>query len=743
LPRKRGLGVRVLKAVSSPVRLGILRLLFERGPLSYTEIMNLLKFSPSRDAGRFAYHLKTLLRIDLIEPDVESRKYRLTDLGRAVVGFADELDESTYRKKMLVRTSRFAIENFDRSKIAESLVREAGVPTELAQKIARETEKRLLKLNTKYLTAPLIREFVNAILIERGLEEYRHKLTRLGLPVYDVTSLIKTMSAKSADVEAIHTSAGNHVIREYTLLNVLPRDVADAHLSGALNLNNLGCWILKISSVMHDLRFFFRYGIAFKGGYSKRVSVRPPKSLKSALSMVENVLGLSSSEVSSEQGIDFFNVFLAPYIKGLRREEIKEELRIFLTSVNLTVPTNVSLGLDTVLSGFLAESKVFGPDGKVLGVYSDYSDESLLLAHLVIECLEERGNSKPLFNPSLVIKVHPETLNNDEGERLLYEAHSLAVRGLPYFANLCPEEQACPSYTATGSRLAADWRGDWELDTIRTGCMDWVTLNLPRALYDARRDRSRFFENVYDCLEKALRALEMKYLTIRQRARRGLLPFLIQRGELDPYYRHENSPCLVSFVGLNEAAQSMIGEAIHESGEALNFAEEVISYLSKVVRGYVKKRGIRYALSLRPDMDAARRLAELDIERYGLARVRIQGDKDNPFYTNMAVTPYGIDIPLEKYLSIEERFHALTPGGHLVKIPVQDSEEDADHLLSTTREIVNNYKIGFYTYDRSLTYCGRCGKTFYGELIKCPTCGSASTITQFSRESALYKAKRP
>ena len=41
-------GVRILKAVSSPLRLQILNLLFDRGSLSYTELMGSLKMNPSR-----------------------------------------------------------------------------------------------------------------------------------------------------------------------------------------------------------------------------------------------------------------------------------------------------------------------------------------------------------------------------------------------------------------------------------------------------------------------------------------------------------------------------------------------------------------------------------------------------------------------------------------------------------------------------------------------------------------------
>lgn len=260
--------VKVLKAVGSGIRLQVLTLLYDKGALTYTEIMTSIKMNQSKDAGKFAYHLKFLLKTDLIEPDLETKKYKLTDLGKMIVDISEEIERHTFRsKKVMVRTSRLAMEEFDRNKIALSLIKEANVPVSLAQKIARETEKRLQAFKTKYLTAPLIREIVNTILLEKGLEEYRHKLTRVGVPVYDVGQLIKsTANTATSSVEAVHRAAGDAVIEEYTLLNVLPRDVADAHVAGAIHLDNLGSWILKPNEIMHDLRFFLKNGI----GQTKR-----------------------------------------------------------------------------------------------------------------------------------------------------------------------------------------------------------------------------------------------------------------------------------------------------------------------------------------------------------------------------------------------------------------------------------------------------------------------------------------
>ncbi len=746
MPRRRRSGLKVLKATSSSIRLGILNLLFERGALSYTEVMNALRLNPTRDAGRFAYHLKLLLKTGLIDPDVNTRKYVLTDLGRTMVDFTEDIEEQFLkRRRMVVRTSRLAMEEFDRSKIVDSLVREADVPTDLAQKIARETEGRLSEFKTKYVTGPLIREFVNAVLVEKGLEEYRHKLTRLGLPVHDVTQLISSVGEKGLGVEAVHEEAGDAVIEEYTLLNVLSRDIADAHLSGKLHLSHLGCWPLKMSEFMHDLRFFLQHGIHYGGIDSMAPSCPPPKSLTSALLMVSTILKVASTEISGQQAFDYFNVFLAPFAKGLSEERVREGLRMFVLNLNQSFssegfPTEASLGLELIVPYFLAEKDAIGPGGSRTGHYEDFVEESRLIVSLLLELMSEDDEHKPIFNPSLIMKIRPEVLRRKECHDLLYQSHGLAAeRGLPYFANLCLTDEHEASYIATGCRFDADWKKDWELDTLRTGSVDNVILNLPRAAYDAAANRPAMFEILDERLEMALHALETKYHSIKQRSREGLLPFLSQKVDGNHYFRLENSSRLVSFLGLNEMIHSCLDESIHGNSEATAFAEEVVKHLFKRVRGYTKKPETRASLSMLPSTDAAGRLAELDVENCGWAKVHAQGTREHPFYTDMVAVPLTMDIPWKDRLGIEERFHQLTTGGHLALVQLADSEREPGRLLSATREIVGTYKVGLYTFSRNLAYCASCKRVFNGILQKCPDCGSVNMLVCFSRVSAKYR----
>jgi anaerobic ribonucleoside-triphosphate reductase len=740
MPKRRSKsGLKVLKAASSSLRMQLLITLVEKGPQSYTDLMKVLKLNPSRDAGRFAYHLKYLLNADLIEPDVDNKEYRLTDLGKTIISFTEDIQQQfLQRKKIFVRTSRLAMEEFDRNKIAEALVKEANVPGFQAQKIARETEKRLMEFKTKYLTAPLIREMVNAILVEKGLEEYRHKLTRLGLPVYDVNQLIESIGTTQQGVEAIHKAAADAVMEEYTLLNVLPRDVADAHLSGGLHLKNLGTWVLKPDQFMHDLRFFLQRGLNSGGMNIQEPSYLPPKSVEAALLTASNVLKIAATEASGEQTLDFFNVFLAPFTMGISEERVREGLRLFVTNLNHPLSNGnsvgASLGIEFVVPEFLKEKEAVGPEGKTVGLYGDYAEESRRLASLIFEVMLQDDTRKPVFNPRLIVKIRPEALKDPECAPLLLESHKFAAEtGLPYFANLCAPEQKTASYTSLGFRLASEWREDWELDTMQTGSVDTVIINLPRVMYEAGGKENSFFRILDDQLEMALRALEIKYRTIKQREREHMLPFLMQKTDGDQYFRIENAVRLVSFVGLNETIQAFFDKPLKLEGETLDFARKIVSYLSGDIEKYSKKPETRASLAMVPAPDAAKRLAELDAERYGWAKVRAQGSREKPFYTDLVALPLGVDASWKERLRVEEQFHSLTPGGHLCVIPVADEPQKPEDLLSITREVAGNYGVGLYVFNRNIAYCAGCRQIFYGILEKCPSCGSVNMLQSFSR----------
>jgi ribonucleoside-triphosphate reductase (formate) len=727
---QRARGVKVLKAVSSPLRLQILNLFYDKGSLSYTELMTQLKMNPSRDAGRFAYHLKFLLKANLVEVDSEAKKYYLTDLGKMVIDVADRVEKKADKPKgMLVRTSHFTLEEFDANKIANSLIREGKMPADQAQKTAKETEKILVKAKIKHLTAPLIREIVNAILIEKGLEEYRHKLTRLGLPVHEVTALVEAKNP--LETGPILATAGKTVFREYMLLNVLPRDISDAHVSGAIHINGLSTWILKPSEVMHDLRFFLLNGVRFENVNVKQHSAKPPERFAAALSTAFNVLLLSQQEITDTQTVDHFNVFLAPYMKGLEPAKVKENLRLFVLNVNRHA--DASLGLDLQTPGFLAEKPALGPSGKLVGNYSDYEQEAKLLAALTLDVFAEESTTKSMLNPQLVVKI-PEKVDEAQHAVLLKAASLATDKAAVCFANATVKGDKAVAFSASGVKLESDLTEDWETDTLRAGCLGAVSLNLPRIVQESGKDEAKFFDTLKERCELALRALGIKHRALKQYGKNAL-PFIMQGNNGDTYFRLENCSGIINLAGFAEAVESFTGKPFsHES------SAKFVAQIAQNSQVYVNKMGRKHGRRLFPAIlrspEASARLAMLDVEKYGVAKVKFSGTRENPYYTTTRRLQLQagnfLSVPSEQ-LDVQRNLKALNAGADLVVVDVNGIECKPEELFKFITSLMGNHGIEFLTFNRVATYCSNCHKSWFGNLHKCPSCGSMGTLVEFDR----------
>jgi len=84
-------------------------------------------------------------------------------------------------------------------------------------------------------------------------------------------------------------------------------------------------------------------------------------------------------------------------------------------------------------------------------------------------------------------------------------------------------------------------------------------------------------------------------------------------------------------------------------------------------------------------------------------------------------------------LIFEQKTHGLKAGGNLVAIELEETEQKSEELLALTKHVFEAYRIQFLTYNRKLTYCVNCKKSWVGSLHKCPSCGSTGTLAVFDR----------
>jgi ribonucleoside-triphosphate reductase len=316
----------IFSVMASPNRIDILRILNSKGPLTYSELKSLAGFKSKKESGKFAYHLRKLLRQSLVALNKSERRYTITNLGKLVLSLARQIEERSIIEsgKMYVRTSHESIEEFNSHKIIQSLVREGSLPLELAQKITEEVENRIYKYQTTYLTGSLIREMVNSVLLEHGHEEYRNKLARLGMPVFDIQEMLTNVDNIDNGSQGLFFKAGQTVFAENLLLNTLPKDVADSHLSGDIHISNPGIWSLLPDTIFFNVKEVIEDGIDLKGKYLGVTRIPTIKSVDNLMSSLSMIISLASREASKEIVMDGLVQTCSKHAKNI--SELEEKL---------------------------------------------------------------------------------------------------------------------------------------------------------------------------------------------------------------------------------------------------------------------------------------------------------------------------------------------------------------------------------------------------------------------------------
>ena len=384
----------IFSVMASPNRIDILRILNSKGPLTYSELKSLAGFKSKKESGKFAYHLRKLLRQSLVALNKSERRYTITNLGKLVLSLARQIEERSIIEsgKMYVRTSHDSIEEFNSNKIIQSLVREGSLPLELSQKITEEVENRIYKFQTAYLTGSLIREMVNNVLLEHGHEEYRNKLARLGMPVFDIQEMFTNVENLQNGVEDLLFTSGKNTLAEYLLTNTLPKDIADAHMSGDIHISNPGLWSVIPDIAFLSLKEFVESGLQLQGKYLGVTRLPQPKTLTDLEKLLSTFFMLISKETSQEVVVDELIPVLTKFSKNTSEIEkmLHKVFTLSSTSINFDkIPTVISFRIPLSADQKMIEA--------VLSAYKSYV-ESTPLPKIGLVIDYEKGKTTNVSN---------------------------------------------------------------------------------------------------------------------------------------------------------------------------------------------------------------------------------------------------------------------------------------------------------------------------------------------------------
>ena len=668
----------IFSVMASPNRIDILRILNSKGPLTYSELKSLAGFKSKKESGKFAYHLRKLLRQSLVALNKSERRYTITNLGKLVLSLARQIEERSIIEsgKMYVRTSHESIEEFNSHKIIQSLVREGSLPLELAQKITEEVENRIYKYQTTYLTGSLIREMVNSVLLEHGHEEYRNKLARLGLSVFDVQEMLSNLDNIDNGAEGLLFNTGQRVFAEHLLTNILPKDVADSHLSGDLHITHPGIWSMIPDTIFVNVKDLIENGIDLGGKYLDVSRIPSSKQLDDVTSSLSVVIALLSKEASKEIVLDGLVSLFTKHSKSL--PDLEQKLTNAFATASTTskynkTSTNISIRLQ------------LGTDTKII--------------NSIITAYKNYTKITPIPKIGLIIDV-------DKGK--VTDVSELASEILLLGGKIMFAKGQTSSYGITNG------------STKTTGplsiTLESVSINLPRLAFESNKDETYFRARLALLMKPALASMALRKKEISDLTRRGLNPILAKNTQ---YMQRSSVSLVVNLVGLKESVFNILG--FKDNKEGHDILHKVIETAVDVGTKKGKELGDIVAISM-TETEASSRFANLDGEKYG--KNSTLNSMDDDYYSQgIVIKASEISTYNNKSEPILEcnKLSKLLNGGLLVTLEI-DKDAKIDEIkkaIEKASELTPSFKPV-----RNTPICGECGFKDEPFEDKCPKCKS-------------------
>ena len=649
---------------------------------------------------------------------------------------------------LFVRTSGEEIVQWNRQRIIDALIREAAIPLETAEEISREVERQIFSSGIATLTASLVRELVNARLVERGLEKARRMHARLGFPLYDVQDLIIHRNKENANVphwpEGTNLALAEGIKREYALTNVFSPEVAEAHISGDIHIHDLG-YIDRPRSVFQSLEYVKKFGLDLPDWFSV---ADPAKHAEVLLAHMVRFSAALQGNFSSWVRWDAVNILFAPYLAGMSDNSIKQlaQMLVFEFSQLATARGGQlmmsSMDIYWDLPVHLRDCRAIGPGGVETGrKYSHYLPDARRFACAVLEVFKEGdARGRPFFFPIPLIHLTKQAFLPENRGFLLQGCEAAAKTGNPHFIFDREKHSTLPGGKAASG--AEPWK-------MRLALIQNVTINLARAGFLAAKSDAKLFAALENMLEIAARAQAEKaeFMNKLLGEEQGPLSFLTINRDGEPYLKMKDAGYYIGTIGLAELCHIHTGLMLEKDAGAVEFCSRVLKFIRKKTDVLSKKHGLRILPGHTPAESAAYKFARLDLKKFAPESARfIRGNlaRGGVYYSGSACLPSAHGLDPGEQARIEGIFHKLVSGVYSrIRLNGESPGEIADIL---TRAFLDTGNLQM-TFAPVFTSCLTCRMTFTGHFTECPRCSAGeieiiSKITgYFARSSSLNQGK--
>ncbi|HEY7912888.1 MAG TPA: anaerobic ribonucleoside-triphosphate reductase [Blastocatellia bacterium] len=646
-------------------------------------------------------------------------------------------DEAAGEPEVLVRRSDEDVALFDSQRIADALVREAGIDPDLALQLSFEVREMIQKLGFRALSSSLIRGLVDAKLLELGLEDAYRSHTRFGVPAYDVDRIIhssfRETSTQPYGPEGTSLILAEAIKREYAIQNVFSEQIANAHLVGDIHIHGIGA-IDRPYSLISALDYVKQFGITLPEGFANSRPARRPEVLVAHLVKLSAAL---QGYLSGPVVWDSLNFALAPFLVDCDDRAIKQLAQTLVFEFSAPAVARggqiifSDLHLDWDAPSYMKARQAVGAGGQATGrAYDDYTSEAHRFLQSLLEVyIEGDGSGRPFLTPRLILHINSH-FNAIPGYRGLLELASRLAVERGGLAVVFDRDDEGTFFRRYGVREDANVSSA-QNHALRSAEFQIVSLNLPRVGYLAGSKHVQVFEELTRLMETAAQAhLEKRVFLEKLLAlgERGPLGALTTRATGSPFLRLNWASHAISLVGLNELCRAVLGSDVHEYEATMDFALKVLTHLKHEAERLSNKHKVRFLLSGQTTEVTSHRLARLDLRFFGeIAARAVRGDAalDAGYYTD------GVRLAADSSVSVLDRvrtegvFHNFGFVNAVTEVWMGESIPSADDLGRLISQAFYQTKCAGLIFCPEFTLCSSCGVNTRGLHSICPACNSA------------------
>jgi ribonucleoside-triphosphate reductase len=647
--------------------------------------------------------------------------------------------------------------DWDKQRIAEALRKEAGVKPELARQVAKNVERKIIRSGLKQVSTSLIRALVDNELFEQGETAKMKKQTSVGIPYHDLDKIIHDMSSENANTvannpEAVNLAIAEKILKQYALERVFTKDIADAHLKGAVHLHDLGYPIRTYCS-NHSLEYLKKYGLEL---HNLSTTSSPAKHAGTLTGHLNTFLASMQAYYAGALGIGFVNIFYAPLLVGLDEKKLKQEAQYLIYSCSqnafsrgsqtLFIDLNIHLGVPS----FLKEVPAIGPGGKYMLrhedgtierldevprdkneaviqpkkgrilTYIDFEKETQAFGKALMDVWRDGDSRGQVFPfPKLDLHINQDTFDDPKQKELFdYSCLIASENGSPYF--VFDRDEVTLSMCCRLRHKVTDDYVVKHPESMRFCGFQNVSINLPHAAYKAGHNNvDKCLKEIGHAMDLAMKAhLQKKKFIEKIMSSRGMPLWVVGENAKDgkPYIELDKATYIMGLVGLNECVKYLCGQELHESDEAYKLGLKVISSMYLKVKAFEKEHGLKVTLEETPAESASFRLARVDMQEFPDAKDYVRGDlkKKEVYYTNSC--HFSPDAPIDILERVEKqgKFNTLIESGAITHVFLGEQKPDPKAIASLIKKTWDNTQSAQITISPEFTVCNECNKISRG-----------------------------